>query len=111
MPTWSGPVRRRWLAMRGCWRRRHSPASSRWWRGEPRTIEAWEQPARRARTDAISVGTRVFHQKFGYGTVTAAEDDRLDVAFDKEQATISACSIGSWRRCEGGPRPRLVGDR
>ena len=30
-----------------------------------------------------SVGARVFHQKFGYGTVRAAEDERLDVAFDK----------------------------
>jgi DNA helicase-2/ATP-dependent DNA helicase PcrA len=48
-----------------------------------RTIEAWEQPARAARADAIPVGARVFHQKFGYGTVKAAEDDRLDVAFDK----------------------------
>jgi DNA helicase II / ATP-dependent DNA helicase PcrA len=49
----------------------------------PRTIEAWEQPGRPARTDAIPVGARVFHQKFGYGTVTLAEDNRLDVAFDK----------------------------
>jgi ATP-dependent DNA helicase UvrD/PcrA len=49
----------------------------------PRTIEAWEQPGRPARTDAIPVGARVFHQKFGYGTVTSAEDNRLDVAFDK----------------------------
>ncbi len=48
-----------------------------------RTIEGWEQAGRPARTDAIPVGARVFHQKFGYGTVTAAEDDRLDVAFDK----------------------------
>ena len=48
-----------------------------------RTIEAWEQPGRPARTDAIPIGARVFHQKFGYGTVKAAEDDRLDVAFDK----------------------------
>jgi DNA helicase II / ATP-dependent DNA helicase PcrA len=32
------------------------------------------------------VGSRVFHQKFGYGTVTAAEADRLDVAFDKAGA-------------------------
>jgi DNA helicase-2/ATP-dependent DNA helicase PcrA len=48
-----------------------------------RTIEAWEQPPRPARTDAVAVGARVFHQKFGYGTVKAAEDDRLDVAFDK----------------------------
>ena len=25
----------------------------------------------------------MFHQKFGYGTVKAAEDDRLDIEFDK----------------------------
>ena len=48
-----------------------------------RVIDVWEQPARPARTDAIPIGSRVFHQKFGYGTVTATEDDRLDVAFDK----------------------------
>ncbi len=48
-----------------------------------RTIDVWEQPGRPARADAIPVGARVFHQKFGYGTVTSAEDDRLDVAFDK----------------------------
>jgi DNA helicase II / ATP-dependent DNA helicase PcrA len=48
-----------------------------------RTVEAWEQPARPARSEAIPVGARVFHQKFGYGTVRAAEDDRLDIAFDK----------------------------
>jgi len=47
------------------------------------TIEAWEQPARPARTDLIPIGARVFHEKFGYGTVTSAEDDRLDVTFDK----------------------------
>ncbi len=49
----------------------------------PRMIDVWEQPARPAREDTIAVGTRVFHQKFGYGTVTASDDDRLDVAFDK----------------------------
>ncbi len=49
----------------------------------PKVIEAWEQPARPKREDAIGAGTRVFHQKFGYGTVTRAEDDRLDIAFDK----------------------------
>jgi DNA helicase-2/ATP-dependent DNA helicase PcrA len=31
----------------------------------------------------MAVGTRVFHQKFGYGIVTAAEADRLDIAFEK----------------------------
>jgi DNA helicase-2/ATP-dependent DNA helicase PcrA len=49
----------------------------------PKTIEAWEQPGRAARQDRIEVGARVFHDKFGYGTVTAADDDRLDIAFDK----------------------------
>ena len=48
-----------------------------------RTIEAWEQPGRPARAETIPVGARVFHQKFGYGTVTSADSDRLDVAFDK----------------------------
>jgi DNA helicase II / ATP-dependent DNA helicase PcrA len=49
----------------------------------PRTIEVWDQPARPARADAIAVGTRVFHQKFGYGVVVAAEDDKLDIEFEK----------------------------
>jgi DNA helicase-2/ATP-dependent DNA helicase PcrA len=49
----------------------------------PRVIEAWEQPGRAARADAVKVGARVFHQKFGYGVVKAAEDDRLDIEFDK----------------------------
>jgi DNA helicase-2/ATP-dependent DNA helicase PcrA len=32
---------------------------------------------------AFGPGERVFHQKFGYGTVTAVEGDKLSVAFDK----------------------------
>ncbi|MDE2581785.1 MAG: UvrD-helicase domain-containing protein [Rhodospirillales bacterium] len=52
----------------------------------PRTIEAWEARSRPARADAIPVGSRVFHQKFGYGTVTAVDDDRLDIAFEKAGA-------------------------
>jgi DNA helicase-2/ATP-dependent DNA helicase PcrA len=32
---------------------------------------------------AFSEGDRVFHRKFGYGTVEAAEGDKLEVAFDK----------------------------
>jgi DNA helicase-2/ATP-dependent DNA helicase PcrA len=47
------------------------------------TVEPWEQPGRPPRADKLAVGARVFHQKFGYGTVTAAEDDRLDITFDK----------------------------
>ncbi len=32
---------------------------------------------------AFTVGDRVFHQKFGYGSIVAIEGDKLDVAFDK----------------------------
>ncbi len=48
-----------------------------------RGTEPWEQAGRPARADKIGVGQRVFHEKFGYGEVTASEDDRLDVAFEK----------------------------
>ncbi len=48
----------------------------------PRLTEVWEQPGRPARTDQIPVGARVFHTKFGYGVVTATDDDKLDVHFE-----------------------------
>jgi DNA helicase-2/ATP-dependent DNA helicase PcrA len=48
----------------------------------PRVIDAWEQPARPARPDKIPVGARVFHQKFGYGTVRSVDDDKLEVHFE-----------------------------
>jgi DNA helicase-2/ATP-dependent DNA helicase PcrA len=48
----------------------------------PRETDAWEQPARPGRADKIPVGARVFHQKFGYGVVIAADDDRLDIDFE-----------------------------
>ncbi|WP_270937961.1 ATP-dependent helicase [Falsiroseomonas oryzae] len=51
----------------------------------PRVIEAgaWEVKERPAQAAAFARGDRVFHDKFGYGTVLAVDDDRLDVAFDK----------------------------
>jgi DNA helicase-2/ATP-dependent DNA helicase PcrA len=48
----------------------------------PRETDVWGQTARPARADKIHVGTRVFHQKFGYGVVIAADDDRLDIDFE-----------------------------
>lgn len=50
------------------------------------TIEAWEQPARPAQTAQFAVGARVFHQKFGGGTVTGVDDDKLEIDFDKAGA-------------------------
>ena len=52
---------------------------------KPRIIEAgaWELQSRPARAEAIGVGQRVFHQKFGYGQVTGVEDDKLDIEFEQ----------------------------
>ena len=49
---------------------------------EAQVAQPWEQPARPKRARAIAVGSRVFHQKFGAGTVLATDDDRLEIAFD-----------------------------
>jgi DNA helicase-2/ATP-dependent DNA helicase PcrA len=38
------------------------------------------------KTSRYAIGERVFHQKFGYGTVTDVEGDRLDVEFEKAGA-------------------------
>ena len=84
--------------------RRVFARSSRCWRAARKTIEAWEQPARPPRADAIPVGARVFHQKFGYGRVTGVEDDRLDIEFE----TSGAKRVLDRVRGKGliGPRPR-----
>ena len=34
------------------------------------------------RVGGFAVGERVFHQKFGYGTITAVEDNKLAIHFD-----------------------------
>ena len=46
-------------------------------------VAAWELPARPRPAQAMPVGSRVFHQKFGYGRVLAVDDDRLEIAFEK----------------------------
>jgi DNA helicase-2/ATP-dependent DNA helicase PcrA len=45
--------------------------------------EALRLPGEPGGTREFAAGSRVFHQKFGYGTVTASEGDKLDIAFDK----------------------------
>jgi DNA helicase-2/ATP-dependent DNA helicase PcrA len=44
--------------------------------GSAREVET-DRPAR------FEAGARVFHQKFGYGTVAAVDGDKLDIEFDK----------------------------
>jgi len=46
-------------------------------------IEATAQRVQPRKSAAFERGQRVFHQKFGPGTVTQADGDRLEVAFDK----------------------------
>ncbi|WP_395370368.1 ATP-dependent helicase [Komagataeibacter diospyri] len=36
-----------------------------------------------SKASGMKVGVRVFHQKFGYGTITSVEGNRLEVAFEK----------------------------
>ncbi len=37
-------------------------------------------------TSSFTQGNRVFHQKFGYGTVMGVEGDKLDIEFDQAGA-------------------------
>ncbi len=48
-------------------------------RARAATISA---PARIAARVDLAVGQRVFHQKFGYGRITAIDGDKLDIAFE-----------------------------
>jgi DNA helicase-2/ATP-dependent DNA helicase PcrA len=52
----------------------------------PPLIEARGEPVRGAelrRVGGFSPGDRVFHQKFGYGTIQSVEDNKLAIAFEK----------------------------
>lgn len=66
-----------------------SGSSSGWKRyqangGRFKTIEG--SPARKAEKNSgtqFKVGERIFHRKFGYGTITGADGNKLDVSFEK----------------------------
>ena len=51
---------------------------------QPKDIEghAVKRPAK-AKTSSYAIGDRIFHQKFGYGHVIAADGTKLTVNFDK----------------------------
>jgi len=52
-------------------------------RGMSQPSEARNMVIDMSAVSTFTVGDRVFHQKFGYGAVTAIEGDKLDIAFDK----------------------------
>jgi len=60
------------------------------WRTRPVAGAVIEGAARTlpdaAAADSYPVGARVFHRKFGYGSIAAAEGDKLDIDFDKAGA-------------------------
>ncbi|HEY2540665.1 MAG TPA: hypothetical protein VGI28_14405, partial [Stellaceae bacterium] len=54
-------------------------------RGRRQLIESGPVPRRGSeirRVGGFAVGDRVFHQKFGYGAVTAVEDAKLAIRFE-----------------------------
>jgi DNA helicase-2/ATP-dependent DNA helicase PcrA len=56
------------------------------WQTTARQVRHRDSPVSAAPTGpkgGFQPGARVFHQKFGYGRVTAVEGNKLDVAFDK----------------------------
>jgi DNA helicase-2/ATP-dependent DNA helicase PcrA len=52
-------------------------------RRRPPTVDATWDVAPRESHGGFAIGDRVFHQKFGYGTVTAIDDAKLEIAFEK----------------------------
>ncbi|HVO04348.1 MAG TPA: UvrD-helicase domain-containing protein [Candidatus Cybelea sp.] len=52
-------------------------------RRAPATIEATAVATVEGAPSRYASGDRVFHQKFGYGAVVAAEGDKLEIEFDK----------------------------
>jgi DNA helicase-2/ATP-dependent DNA helicase PcrA len=59
------------------------PTGSRWPLRPAPLIEGKARLVEKRPVESHAVGTRIFHQKFGYGTVTLAEGDRLEIDFEK----------------------------
>jgi DNA helicase-2/ATP-dependent DNA helicase PcrA len=57
-----------------------------WARRALPVIDVPARPAQRAGARTYAAGARVFHQKFGYGSVAGVDGDKLDIDFDKAGA-------------------------
>ncbi|MCG6883571.1 MAG: UvrD-helicase domain-containing protein [Silicimonas sp.] len=62
------------------WKRLQSKANH---RGMSQPREARNTVIDLEAVSAFTTGERVFHDKFGYGTITAIEGDKLDISFEK----------------------------
>ncbi|MDH3665510.1 MAG: UvrD-helicase domain-containing protein [Paracoccaceae bacterium] len=87
--TYNSPGWRRMAARRG----EHGLGQPR----EARNLVVDAQAASR-----FEVGTRVFHQKFGYGNITEIEGDKLTVAFEKAGDKKVVASFVTEARATGG---------
>ena len=88
---------------------------------QPLLIESGRVPRRSEeirRVGGFAVGGRVFHQKFGYGTITEVEDNKLAIHFDVageqkvmdayvEHAAEKADCVTRMARSGTGPRARM----
>ncbi len=45
--------------------------------------DSWKTDEREGPSSGYSIGERVFHQKFGYGRITAMDGNKLEIAFEK----------------------------
>ncbi len=87
--TYNSPGWRRMAARRG----EHGLGQPR----EARNLVVDAQAASR-----FEVGTRVFHQKFGYGNITGIEGDKLTVAFEKAGDKKVVASFVTEAKATGG---------
>ena len=68
-----------WKRAKSRWQdEKHKPKR----RSEPAMLEGELVASSTAKSSAYAVGARVFHNKFGYGSVTAADGNKLTVQFD-----------------------------
>ncbi|MEM7527594.1 MAG: UvrD-helicase domain-containing protein [Pseudomonadota bacterium] len=77
--------------------------------GQPREVRNLVVDA--AAESKFEHGTRVFHQKFGYGAVTGIEGDKLSVAFDKAgEKKVLATYVTEAPPATAAPKPAAMGD-
>jgi DNA helicase-2/ATP-dependent DNA helicase PcrA len=57
--------------------------ASRWGSQPPLEVKASAVSLGNKGRDDLSLGQRVFHGKFGYGTIAAIEGNKLEIEFEK----------------------------
>ena len=66
----------------GVYKNQHQPAYGGGTRGRTAPLVEYSTQPSLESESGFTVGDRVFHQKFGHGTVAATDNDKLDIKFD-----------------------------